>query len=202
MSKRDGEREDSVELQAERLVLRRWRAADLDPLAALTADPRVMGDLPASLSRTEAEALAVRNLVHFDRHGFGLWAIELPGQADFIGFAGLWRMDFLAPPFQTGVEIGWRLAVPHWGQGYATEAGERLLRFAFDRRNLDQVVGFTASANERSRRVMEKLGMRREPGASFHHPQLPSGHPLGRQLLYRIDHSAWQRRAATLRPAS
>src|SRR5437867_394882 len=107
-------------LRTDRLVLRPWRDEDLAPLAELAADRRVMEDLPAPLTLPQCEALIARSRAHFERHGFGLLAVEVPGQADFIGFAGLWRAHFDGA-FSPWVEIGWRLAVPHWGRGYATE---------------------------------------------------------------------------------
>ena len=181
------------EFRTERLLLRPWRESDLDPLAELTADPRVMEDLPAPLSRADTEALVARSQAHFREHGFGLWAVEVPGQADLIGLAGLWHFRFQAP-FAPCVEIGWRLAPGHWGRGYATEAAASLLGFAFLKACLDQVVGFTVSANLRSRRVMEKLGMRRDPALDFPHPLLPANHPSRQHMLYRIDRGSWLNR--------
>jgi RimJ/RimL family protein N-acetyltransferase len=173
------------ELRTERLLLRPWRPGDLEAFAALNADPRVMEYFAETLSRAESDAAAARIQAHLAAHGFGLWAIEIPGQVPFIGAAGLAR-----PTFQTDftpcVEIGWRLAAAHWGRGYATEAARAALAFAFGTLGLDEVVSFTVPANLRSRRVMEKLGMRHDPDADFDHPRLPHGHPLCRHVLYRI----------------
>jgi RimJ/RimL family protein N-acetyltransferase len=116
--------------------------------------------------------------------GFGLWAVEVPGVAPFIGFTGLSVPHFEAP-FTPCVEIGWRLAREHWGCGYAPEAARAALSFGFERLGLAEIVAFTAAGNARSRRVMEKIGMTHDPADDFEHPSLPAGHRLRRHVLYR-----------------
>lgn len=171
------------ELRTKRLLLRRWRAEDREPFFALNADARVMEHFPAQLSRQESDRVADLIERSLERNGFGLWAVELPGQAPFIGFAGLSVPRFEAH-FTPCVEIGWRLAAEHWGRGYATEAARAALAFAFDQLGLDEVVSFTVPENARSRRVMEKLGMLRDPLDDFERPDLPDG--FRRHVLYRI----------------
>jgi len=183
----------SDELRTARLLLRPCRESDLDPLAELTADPRVMVDLPAPLSRRETSALVLRSHAHFREHGFGLWAVEVLGQAAFVGLAGLWRVHEQVPVAPC-VEIGWRLHPRHWGRGYATEAATVLFDVAFRRAGLEEVVGFTVDANVRSRRVMDKLGMQHDPARDFVHPLLPVDHPFRQQMLYTIDRRTWLRR--------
>jgi ribosomal-protein-alanine N-acetyltransferase len=178
--------------QTSRLFLRPWRSQDLEGFAALNADPRVMGFLPKCLSREESDAAAARHVEHFERHGFGVWAVEAPGVADFIGFVGLSIPRFDAR-FTPCVEIGWRLAHEHWGHGYASEAAQAALAFGFESLGLDQIVSFTVPANQRSRRVMERIGMTRSTGDDFEHPNLPPGHPLRQHVLYRLLRSAWSR---------
>src|ERR687884_2063202 len=104
------------ELQTDRLRLRRWLATDPAPFAALNADPRVTEYLPGILSREESDALAARIEAHFDRYGFGLWAVEIPNVAAFAGFIGLSVPRFQAH-FTPCVEIGWRLGAEQWGHG-------------------------------------------------------------------------------------
>ena len=173
------------EIRTERLLLRRWSERDLEPFAALNADPRVMEHFPARLSRTESDAMVGRMRAHFAAHGFGLWAVQVVGGAAFIGFAGLSRPSFEAP-FTPCVEVGWRLAAEHWRLGYATEAARAAVAFGFEHAGLEEIVSFTAPANRRSRRVMEKLGMRHDPADDFEHPSLPADHPLRRHVLYRL----------------
>ncbi len=174
-----------------RLSLRPWREQDRAPFAELNRDSRVMEFLPKPLTRAESDATAARIGEHFERHGFGLWAVEVVGVADFIGFVGLNVPKFEAH-FTPCVEIGWRLAYDHWAQGYATEAAGAALAFAFESLALDQVVSFTVPANDRSRRVMERLAMTRSPADDFEHPQLANGHPLRHHVLYRLPRSAWE----------
>lgn len=173
------------ELQTERLRLRRWRPEDRDPFFALNSDPRVMEHFPALLSREESDAIAARIQSHFDEHGFGLWAVEIPGVTPFAGFVGLAIPRFEAH-FTPCVEIGWRLAAEYWGQGYATEGARAAAKFGFQVVGLKEIVSFTAQQNLRSRRVMEKLGMTHNPGENFDHPVLPEGHRLRRHVLYRL----------------
>ena len=173
------------EIRTPRLRLRAWRAGDREPFARMNADPRVMEHFPAPLSAAESDALLERIRAHFAARGFGLWALEVAGGADFAGFVGLSVPGFEAPSTPC-VEIGWRLAAEHWGRGYATEAARAALAFGFEDLGLAEVVSFTVPANERSRRVMERLGMRRDPGADFDHPALPAGHRLRRHVLYRL----------------
>ena len=183
---------DLRELRTERLVLRRWRDADRAPFAELNADRRVMAHMPSPLTRTESDALAARIDGGFAREGLGLWALELPGVAPFIGFTGLSIPGFCAP-FTPCVEVGWRLARAHWGAGYATEAARGAIQDGFARLGLAEIVSFTASGNERSRRVMERLGMRRAAAEDFDHPRLGPEHPLARHVLYRLSREEWTR---------
>jgi RimJ/RimL family protein N-acetyltransferase len=175
----------AISLRTARLLLRPWRDSDFAPFAALNADPRVMEHYPAVLSRDESDRLAVRLRGDLEANGHGLWAVEIPGQADFIGYTGLWRPTYQTP-FTPCVEIGWRIAAAHWGRGYATEAARAALEYAFDSLKLDEVVSFTVPANRRSLRVMEKLGLTRDLHGDFEHPLLPVEHPLRPHVLYRI----------------
>jgi RimJ/RimL family protein N-acetyltransferase len=177
-------------IQTPRLDLRLWRDDDLPAFAALNADARVMEHFPKPLDRAESDALAARIREHFARRGFGLWAVEVRGVADYIGFVGLAVPGFEAH-FTPCVEIGWRLAQAHWGQGYATEAARAALAFGFENLRLEEIVSFTVQANRRSRAVMERIGMTRAPGDDFDHPSLPIRHPLRRHVLYRLSRAHW-----------
>lgn len=170
-----------------RLVLRGFRGEDLAPLAALNADPRVMAHLRGPMGLQDSAAQLARFRQHWDEHGFGWWAVELPGLAPFIGWVGLARPRFEAH-FTPCVEIGWRLAAAFWSQGYATEGAREALRFGWELASprLEEIVSFTVPANGRSRRVMEKLGMWHDPQDDFEHPNLPPGDPLRPHVLYRI----------------
>ena len=142
-----------------------------------------MEHFPAALSREDSDSLASRIQAHLEEHGYGLWAVEIPGVTAFAGFVGLSIPRFTAH-FTPCVEIGWRLAATQWGFGYATEGARAVLQFGFTELGLDEIVSFTVPGNLRSRRVMEKIGMRHQPADDFDHPTLPPEHR--RHVLYRI----------------
>ncbi len=169
----------------DRLILRRWRPADRDPFARLNVDPRVMEFFPSVLSRAQSDALVLQIEANFDLRGFGLCAVELRADGSFLGFVGLDVPRFEAA-FTPCVEIGWRLSAEHWGQGLATEGARAIVHHASENLKLEALVSFTVPANVRSRRVMEKIGMRHDPAEDFDHPQLAPGDPLRRHVLYRL----------------
>jgi len=177
-------------IRTDRLLLRPWNDTDLEPFAQLNADSRVMEYFPSVLSRKESDELAGRICAKLEEQGWGLWAVSIPGVADFIGFIGLAKVTFEAH-FTPTVEIGWRLAFDHWGKGYATEGAKAALAYGFKTLNLDEIVSFTAVQNMRSRRVMEKIGMHHVPKDDFDHPKLPEGHPLCEHVLYRMSLCAY-----------
>jgi ribosomal-protein-alanine N-acetyltransferase len=177
-------------LQTGRLVLRRWRAEDRQPFAALNADPEVTQYLPAPLSRGESDDLVDRIEASFDANGFGLWALEVKATGEFIGFTGLSVPRFEAA-FMPTVEVGWRLARSAWGKGFATEAARASLDCGFGEHGLDEVVSFTTETNAPSRAVMHRLGMTGDPDDDFDHPTL-TGHRLVRHVLYRMPADRWR----------
>ncbi|MFC5826608.1 GNAT family N-acetyltransferase [Nonomuraea insulae] len=172
-------------MDTERLIMRRWRDADRAPFAEMNADPEVMRHFPSLMTREESDSFADRIEQQFDSLGYGLWALEERESGRFIGFTGLALQTFDAP-FLPAVEIGWRLAQPAWGHGYATEAARRAVRYAFEEAGLDAIISMTAVRNTRSRAVMERLGMTRDPAEDFDHPRVPRDSPILRHVLYRL----------------
>ena len=122
-------------------------------------------------------------------------SIETTGDAAlfdaFVGMVGIQKVLNPAYPFAPAVEVGWRLAKAFWRQGYASEAAWAVLRCAFDRLALDQVVSFTSQLNLPSQKVMQAIGMQHDPDGDFEHPRLPEGHPLRSHVLYRITRAQW-----------
>jgi len=177
----------AISLRTARLLLRPWRDADIAAFAELSADPAIMQYLVPFADRTAMDAWVAAARSHWLEHGFGLWIVELPGEAPMIGVVGLSNLRF-ALPFAPAVEAAWRLARPYWGQGYAYEAARAAIDDGFSRLVLGEIVAFTVPANRASRRVMEKLGMTYDPAEDFdfEHPRLPTGHPLRRHVLYRL----------------
>jgi RimJ/RimL family protein N-acetyltransferase len=174
-------------LRTPRLVLREWRDADADPFAAMSADPAVMEFLLGFDDRAAMDRWVAAMREHWRLHGFGGWVVELPGIAGFIGVVGLGHLRF-ALPFVPAVEVLWRLVPAYWGRGYAAEAARAAIDDGFFRLGLAEIVALTVVENRRSRAVMERLGMSRDPEEDFDfvHPRLPEGHPLRRHVLYRL----------------
>src|SRR4029077_15084205 len=184
-----------IPLKTRRLILRAWIAADREPLPRMNADPGVMEYLGEQLSREQSDEVVDRIEAHFRTHGFGLCAAELAEGGDFIGFIGLSVPTFEAA-FTPCVEIGWRLAAEYWGAGLATEGAREIVRYAFEELGLPELVSLTAIGNERSRRVMAKLGMTHDAAENFDHPRIPAGDPLRWHVLYRLTREKWVDSAA------
>jgi RimJ/RimL family protein N-acetyltransferase len=164
------------------IVLRQWRESDLEPLADMNRDPEVMRYFPSVVSREQSEAWLVRQREVIDERGWGLWALEANG--DFAGFVGLAIPRFDAP-FMPCVEVGWRLRREYWGRGIAYRGALQALDYAFGVLKLPEIVSFTAAANVRSIRLMERLGFLHDTMSDFEHPSIPEGHELRRHVLYR-----------------
>jgi len=175
-------------LHGPRALLREWREEDLDAFALLNADPRVMEHFLAPLARDESAAMMARMQAGIDTRGWGNWALEVDGRC--VGFVGLSVPTFEAH-FTPCVEIGWRLAFDAWGRGYATEAARLALAYGFEILELAEIVSFTTLRNLRSQRVMQRIGMLREPADDFDHPRL-AGSPLQRHVLYRLRRTHWR----------
>lgn len=176
-------------LRTERLILREWEDRDLEPFRVINSDPKVMEFYPGVLDASQSDRIVERAREHFDKHGFGLYAVELAGTKAFVGFVGLQHVP-LEAHFTPAIEIGWRIAAPYWNQGYATEAARHCLEFAFQSLKLREIVAMTYVGNHRSRRVMEKLGMSYDPKDDFicPHPSVIRTH-LAPHVLYRIQAS-------------
>ena len=172
-------------IETPRLRLRCWLPEDVEPWALMNADPRVMEYFveatPVERSREQAKLMAA----DLERNGFGYFVLE---RLDSTGFAGIIAIDDIRwdAPFEPRREIGWRLPVEMWGNGYATEGAGAALRYAFETMGWPEIVSMTSTLNERSMRVMQRLGMSRDPEEDFDHPRVPHGHRLQRHVLYRL----------------
>jgi RimJ/RimL family protein N-acetyltransferase len=185
-----------VILETPRLLLRPWRDEDRAPFAAQSGDPRVMAFFPRPLAPAESDELLARIRAHFDRHGYGWWAVEEKGGEPLLGYVGLEHCDYPVA-FAPALTIGWRLGAEHWQAGFAHEAAEAALAFAFERLGVEEVVAFTVPANLQSLALMERLGMSYDARDDFQHPHMPPGHRLRHHLLYRLSRAAWRDRPAT-----
>ncbi len=144
------------QLQTSRLILRFWQDRDRAPYAALMADPAVMEYLGSA--RETPDEWIDRQSARLTEHGLGYWAVELRATGQLVGAVGLSWVRFEAH-FTPAVGAGWRLARPHWGRGYASEAAEAVLQFGFEELRLEEIVAITVPTNVRSQQVMRRLSM-------------------------------------------
>jgi RimJ/RimL family protein N-acetyltransferase len=173
----------TAEIGTERLIMRGWRESDLAPWVAMNADPEVRRYLGPPLTPGQAEAWVLNFQDDLDRRGFGFWAVEVRASGEFIGFTGLGILDD-EMPVAGSVELAWRLARAAWGHGYATEAARAAMGYGFGSLDLPEVVAVTMAENLRSRAVMERIGMTRDPGGDFEDPDVEEG-PLRWHVVYR-----------------
>lgn len=176
---------DGPQIRTERLLLRRWREDDLEPFAAMNADPQVMRYFPELFPRERSAASIERSERRFEEDGYGLWALETLADGRFIGFTGLAPVAFEAH-FTPAVEAGWRLRREAWGRGYATEAARAAVSFGFEQVGLEEIVSLTSVHNAPSIAVMRRLGMVRDPADDFLNPNIPADHWLAPHVLYRL----------------
>jgi RimJ/RimL family protein N-acetyltransferase len=175
----------TIAFRTNRLILRGWRESDLPLVADITADPEVMRYFHIVRSRAQSDAWVARTQAHLDTFGFGVFAVEAPGVAELIGFAGLSTVPANVP-CAPAIEAVWTFGSAWWRQGYATEAARAVVADGFDRLGLTEIVAFTASANLPSQGVMKKIGMRRDFSGDFGHPLVPSDHSMHQHVLYRL----------------
>ncbi len=166
-------------LTTERLVLRGFTERDLDEFAAVTADPEVsryLGD-GSPLDRAATWRAMALTLGHWQLRGYGLWAAVERSSGRLVGRVGLWN-----PEGWPGVEVGWLIARPRWGEGFATEAGRACVDYAFAVLGVDHVVSVIHPDNAASVRVAEKLG------ETFERRVEILSHPA---VVYGLPRSAW-----------
>jgi RimJ/RimL family protein N-acetyltransferase len=176
-------------IETKRLKLRQWVHGDYQIFAELNADPTVMEYYPSTLTESESNSLAQKIETLLSKRGWGLWAVALKSTNQFIGFVGLHKPE-LELPFTPCVEIGWRLSKEYWGNGYATEAAQAALKFAFETLCLNEVVSFASLLNKRSLAVMQRLNMI-DTQQNFEHPSVPVGSQLREHVLYKITKAQW-----------
>ncbi|WP_448700012.1 GNAT family N-acetyltransferase [Mucilaginibacter sp. AW1-3] len=169
-------------IETSRLILRDWIESDYQSFINMNKDVRVMEFFPSVLTEAETMASVGRITTQINEHGYGLYAVQRKDDGRFIGFTGFNPTRFDSH-FTPCIEIGWRYSFADWGQGFATEAATACLKYNSDVLKLGTIYSFTAVLNQRSQRVMQKIGMQYE--GVFDHPQLTEGHPLRSHALYR-----------------
>lgn len=172
-------------IETKRLILRDYEEEDILKLAEINEDEIVMEFFPRPYDLVETQDFVVSQNEQMREKKFGFFAVEEKKTKRFIGFVGLNKPDFQAS-FMPAIEIGWRLDHAKWNQGFATEAAKAVLEYGFDEIGLEEIVSFTASINLKSRKIMEKIGMKYDEKYDFIHPKIQPGHRLAKHVLYRI----------------
>lgn len=171
-------------LTTDRLRLRQWTDADIEPFARNNADPRVMRFFPSLMTRAQTAHIVARWQKHFARYGFCFFVAERLDTGEFIGVIGpSWHSH--TSPFAPAIEIGWRLDPEAWGNGFATEGAIASAAFIFDHGHRE-IVSLTVPENAPSRAVMKRIGMTHMPAEDFNHPV--GGEP---HVLYRLDRATF-----------
>lgn len=169
-------------LETERLVLRGWRESDLDPIAAMMAEPEVARFLTAD-GRPQDRAATWRGMAmmagHWALHGFGMFVVEEKSSGHVTGRVGVWR-----PEGWVGHELGWGLAPDFWGKGYAHEAARAAGDWAFSSLPIETLVSLIDVQNVRSQALARKFGM--SPGRETLHVGLP-------HIIWEIGRADWTR---------
>jgi RimJ/RimL family protein N-acetyltransferase len=174
--------------------------SDADLFHEINSDPDVMAFFPFRRTRSEAGTFLAKLIKQQREQPPTFQAIELKASGECIGFCGLHPAN--VEPFlpAEAVEIGWRLARRHWGCGYVIEAAEAWLDHGFNTLKYPEILSFAVHENRRSTKVMERLGMRRDPAGDFDHPRVPDSQPdLKRHVLYRLNAEDWRQQKG--RPA-
>ncbi|MEO7033834.1 MAG: GNAT family N-acetyltransferase [Polyangiaceae bacterium] len=169
-------------LHTARLALRPLRPGDFDSVCAHAADARVMATLGGVRSPAQVRAWLDRELSQLATFGYCRNVVTHEGE--LVGLVGLTRADFDAGVVP-GIEIAWQLVYAYWGRGFATEAARRVLDDAVTTHGLTELIAVTSINHQRSRSVMERLGMRHSPHETFEHPRLAEGDPLRTHVVYR-----------------
>lgn len=174
---------DRYIFKSKRLGFRNWEEKDKAKLGEINADPRVMKHFPSIQTQEQTNALVDRMKMQFTKNGFCYFAVDHLEHQEFIGFIGIAEQTFESD-FTPGVDIGWRLAQEHWGEGYATEGAQRCLDFAFQVIGLEKIIAICPETNTASERVMQKIGMKKK--GYFKHPLLSEWEHLEKCVCYEI----------------
>ena len=162
--------------------LRQWKDSDFESFASMNSDPEVMRYLvPITIQKS-------RNLFDYIQEemmerGWGVWAVEV--DSIFAGMVGLhvpkWQM-----PFTPCTEVLWRFKHEFWGRGIAYQTAKQAIDYGFQQANLKEIVTFTTPLNNRSIRLIERLGFKRDNKSDFDHPEVPEDSPNKHHIFYRL----------------
>lgn len=165
----------------ETVTLRQWKDSDFEPFALMNSDPEVMRYL-MPLTRSESLEVFGRIREAVAQRGWGIWAVEVDDT--LAGMVGL-HVPECRLPFSPCTEVLWRFRKEYWGRGVAFSAATKAIDYGFTKAGLEEIVSFTTPLNQRSIRLMERLGFERDEEGDFDHPEVSEGNDFRRHVLYR-----------------
>jgi RimJ/RimL family protein N-acetyltransferase len=148
--------EQGVILETSRLRLREFTPADVESLETVLGDPIAMRYYPAAFDRKGVELWIEKNIGRYRLNGHGLWAMLLRSTGELIGDCGCTVQEVEGVKH---VEVGYHVRRDLWGNGFATEAAQACIEYAFGKLGLDRVISLIRPENVPSRRVAEKNGL-------------------------------------------
>jgi [ribosomal protein S5]-alanine N-acetyltransferase len=168
-----------MQIVTDRLIFREFQLKDLQALAPILADPKVMKFSPTGVNSVEQVQERIEGFIDcYNEFGFGKWAVILKKSNQLLGYCGI-AVDQIDGKDEK--ELGYRLDSKYWGQGLATEAASAAVKYGFDRFKLPYVLGIVERENTASVRVLEKIGMQYERQTIFHEIEMD---------VYRVDAAA------------
>lgn len=178
-----------MELRTARLILRSWREEDVEPFIRHTNTPAVMRWLGGVREPADLRTMLLGTFPTWERErGFTFWAVERCTDAALLGFCGLKIGDDVGSPVEGLHEVGWRLREDAWGHGFAREAAEASLDYAFAHAGAERVVALTVAGNAPSWGLMRRLGMMRRPDLDYEGPDWAEG----RVIVHNIEAYEWR----------
>jgi RimJ/RimL family protein N-acetyltransferase len=176
-------------IETPRLRLRNWREEDVEPFIRHLNTAPVMRWLGGVRTEEQQHWVVRERFMRWqEERGFTFWLVERKEDGALLGFCGLKIADDAVSPVEGSLEIGWRLREDAWGQGYAKEAAQASLDFAFGTLAADRVVALTVQGNTASWGLMERLGMIRRPELDYVGAEWAEG-PV---IVYELRREQWR----------
>ena len=143
-------------IETTRLILRPFSLDDAEPLFQILGTQGILQYFPSSdpPDRERVQRMVQRQIEHWQKHGYGWWAVEPLHDSRLIGWSGLQYL-----PETDEIEIGYLLSKQYWGRGLATESATAGIEFGFNQLGVREIIGIVHPDNFASQRVLEKIGL-------------------------------------------
>ncbi len=171
-------------IETARLILRPWSQDDVVEIERVTNTPEVMEHMGGVAAPDAFVAMVERIMTGQREQGFSFWIVERRSDRALLGFCGFKRGT--VNPIMGEMEIGWRFRQDAWGQGYAREAAQACLDWAWANVDCERIFAITVLGNAPSWGLMRRLGMTRREDMDFNHPNFAPEHPLAPHITYEI----------------